>query len=88
MTFIYQGPAEVILSPTETPELAVTQSAAHTVTLTEVMVGTYEVSFLSTPPAAERNHYLKLILPDGTEHGGRITSRNGSLMAFMGNLIL
>ncbi|WP_213877106.1 hypothetical protein [Pseudomonas sp. dw_358] len=87
MTFIYQGPAEVFFSPSDTPELSIVPSAAHTVTLTELAVGTYEVSFLSSPPD-ESGAYLKIILPDGSAHGGRITSRNGSLMAFLGNVII
>jgi len=89
MSAIYEGPAQVAFSLQSrydvTNELSLTPC---TVTIVELSAGTYEATIFGGAPRMPVNAYLRVVLPDGTEHGGRITSMIGSTFAFLGNIIL
>lgn len=89
MTFTYQGPAHVEFSVGSKFQYAAhTQHTSQTLSLTEVVAGTFEACFIGTLPDFGEMTYVRIVLPDGTEHGGRITQQLGSMISFLSNVMV
>lgn len=89
MSPFYQGPAQVGFSPESTYDLCTQLSfRLCTITLIELGAGTYEMTITGSPPNVLPESYMRVVLPDGKEQAGRITSVFGSTIAFLGNVCL
>ena len=87
MSSTYQGTAQVAFSPDSKYDLVSELSfAQYTIILTEISAGTFEATLTGSTPEVLPDWYMRIVLPDGSEHAGRVTSAMGSRIAFLGNI--
>lgn len=86
MASLYQGFAQVAFSPVGNYDLSSLDLTLKTITLLDFAAGTYEVTLVGDAPHVETDSYVRILLPDGTEHSGRVTGISGATIAFLGNL--
>ncbi|WPO97597.1 hypothetical protein SFA35_13045 [Pseudomonas sp. HR96] len=85
MTSLYQGFAQVAFSEVGIQDFTSFALSLKTITLVDLTPGTYEVTLLGDEPEVATDSYVRILLPDGSEHSGRVTGVCGSTIAFLGN---